>query len=454
MGVNKVLIVDDEVLVREFLLETLNRKGIDAATADDGYKAIELLQDNEYDLIITDMKMPGVTGIDLLKKVKELYPRTVVVVITAYATVENAVEAMRLGAFNYLLKPFTPETIETIIDKASEHLTIINENTYHRRQAASSENEIVVASSHMKKIIENIGQISQSNANVMITGESGTGKEVIAQAIHSRSKRGQGPYIKVNCAAVPETLIETEFFGHEKGAFTGAHAKRLGRFELADKGTLLLDEVTEVPVMLQAKLLRAIQEQEFERVGGVKPIKVNVRILATSNRDMQEALNQRILREDLYYRLNVIPIHILPLRERPEDILPLTEYFIDKTARSNHMASKKLSQEAKDKLFGYSWPGNVRELANVIERAVVIDNNTTIMPEHLLLNSEVRTSRDTKLPVGISLHELEKQLIIETLREHKYNRTRTAEVLGISVRTLRNKLHEYELTHLKPGSLA
>lgn len=453
MSINKVLIVDDEALVRDFLLETLTRKGIDVSAAEDGYRALELLRDNEYDLIITDMKMPGITGIDLLKKVKELYPRTIVVVITAYATVENAVEAMRLGAFNYLLKPFTPETIETIIDKAGEHLSIINENSYHRRQAAGSESEMIVVSSAMRKIIDSLAHVAQSNASVMITGESGTGKEVIAQAIHSRSKREQGPYIKVNCAAVPETLIESEFFGHEKGAFTGAHAKRLGRFELADHGTLLLDEVTEVPTMLQAKLLRAIQEQEFERVGGTKPIKVNVRIVSTSNRDMQEAIINRILREDLYYRLNVIPIHILPLREREEDIIPLAKYFIDKTSKNNHRSEKQLSKEAMDKLLKYNWPGNVRELSNVIERAVVMDNGKEISPDHLLLNTQTLQVKDNRLPVGMSLQELEKQLIIETLRDHKYNRTHTAEILGISVRTLRNKLHEYQLTHLKPGTL-
>jgi two-component system response regulator AtoC len=453
MSINKVLIVDDEAIVRDFLLETLTRKGIDTTAAEDGYRALELLRDNEYDLIITDMKMPGITGIDLLKKSKELYPRTIVVVITAYATVENAVEAMRLGAFNYLLKPFTPETIETIIDKAGEHLSIMNENTYHRRQASRPESEIVIVSSSMKKIVDSLSHIAQSNASVMITGESGTGKEVIAQAIHSHSKREQGPYIKVNCAAVPETLIESEFFGHEKGAFTGAHAKRLGRFELADQGTLLLDEVTEVPTMLQAKLLRAIQEQEFERVGGNKPIKVNVRIVATSNRDMQEAIVNRVLREDLYYRLNVIPIHILPLREREEDIIPLAKYFIDKTSRNNHRSEKQLSRDAMDKLLKYNWPGNVRELGNVIERAVVIDNGREIKPEHLLLNTQTPIVKDHRLPVGMSIQELEKQLIIETLRDNKYNRTHTAEILGISVRTLRNKLHEYQLTHLKPGTV-
>lgn len=454
MGIDKVLVVDDEPLVRDFLVETLSRKNLDVTPAEDGRKALQLLRDNEYDLVITDMKMPEVTGIDVLRKVKELSPRTVVVVITAYATVENAVEAMRLGAFNYLLKPFTPDTIKAIIDKADEHLSMLNENSYLRGQVSKSDHEVIAESTALRKILTELAQIAKSNASVMITGESGTGKEVISQSIHSQSQRNEGPYIKVNCAAVPETLIESEFFGHEKGSFTGAHAKRLGRFELANKGTLLLDEVTEVPQLLQAKLLRAVQEQEFERVGGSKPIKVDTRIISTSNRNLQEALRQNVIREDLYYRLNVIPIHIPPLRERQEDILPLARYFIEKTSSYNRSNTKSLSPAAQEKLLRYSWPGNVRELSNVIERAVVLDDGNSIGPEQLVVMIDDKPQSTYSLPVGCSIHELEKQLIIETLRDQKYNRTRSAEILGISVRTLRNKLHEYDLTHMKPGSSA
>jgi two-component system response regulator AtoC len=266
---------------------------------------------------------------------------------------------------------------------------------------------------------------------------------VIAHAIHTQSLRNNYPFIKVNCAAIPETLIESEFFGHEKGSFTGAQTKRLGRFELANQGTLLLDEVTEIPIGIQAKLLRAIQEQEFERVGGTKLIKVDTRIISTSNRDIKEALGQKLLREDLYYRLNVVPIHLPPLRERPEDIIPLSEYFLEKFSIENHKSSiKSFSDSAKKKLLEYTWPGNIRELANVIERTVVMDYGKEVLPEHLSI--EGNSSQNSTFYVGMTLGELEKRLIIETLEAQNQNRTKTAEVLGISIRTLRNKLNEFD----------
>jgi two-component system response regulator AtoC len=314
----------------------------------------------------------------------------------------------------------------------------------------------------MKKISADIAQVAKSNASVFISGESGTGKEVLAHAIHYQSTRSNKPFIKVNCAAVPDTLIESEFFGHEKGAFTGANAKKPGRFELANYGTLLLDEVTEIPLLLQAKLLRVIQEHEFERVGGTKPIKVDVRIISTTNRNIKEAIEQKVIREDLYYRLNVVPFHIPPLRERQEDILPLAKHFLKKMCRENHRDLKELTPEGEKKLVSYPWPGNARELANILERAVVMDADKLIGPEHLYLESHMPGIASSPCPttalaglpsnkniisfeVGITLQELEKRLIIETLQAHKNNRTKTAEILGISVRTLRNKLHEYNL---------
>jgi two-component system response regulator AtoC len=274
----------------------------------------------------------------------------------------------------------------------------------------------------------------------------GTGKEVIAGAIHQLSARSAAPFIKVNCAAIPETLVESEFFGHERGSFTGALQRKTGRFELADKGTLLLDEVTEIPLVLQPKLLRAIQEQEFERVGGVRPLQVDIRFLATSNRSMQEAIEAKIFREDLFYRLNVVPLHIPPLRERPEDILPLAHYFLSRFCAENHKAGKHFTERAKQKLLKYGWPGNVRELGNIVERTVVLDFDAAIDAEHLYLDAPHKpTPEKGALPIGITLHELEKRLILETLEAHHQNRTRTASILGISVRTLRNKLHEYGL---------
>ncbi|MBS4169279.1 Regulatory protein AtoC [Parachlamydia sp. AcF125] len=466
MPVEKILIVDDESLVRNFLAETLRRKNIEVVTAENGKKALSLIKDSPFDMVITDMKLPDLTGIDILRKCKEASPSTLVVVITAFGSIENAVEAMKFGAFNYLIKPFSPDTIEAITEKAKEHLSLVQENQYLRQQLSTGESrsplQIIGESPIMSHILKDVKKVAQSNASVFINGESGTGKEVIAQAIHANSARAQYPFIKVNCAAIPETLIESEFFGHEKGAFTGANFKRLGRFELAHKGTLLLDEITEVPLAVQAKLLRAIQEQEFERVGGSKPIKVDVRLISTSNRDMKEAIAQKVLREDLYYRLNVVPISLPPLRDRPEDILPLAHYFLEKMCMENHKPAKSFSRESIKKLQNYSWPGNVRELANIVERAVVMTPGSEITPEHLYIENNhpnlspklprtlsSTTNSPLSLPVGMTLQELEKRLIIETLQAQHHNRTKTAEVLGISVRTLRNKLNEFNLKEEK-----
>lgn len=458
MAIERILVIDDEVLLRNFLAETLRRKNYDVQTAESGEGGIAKFKEQGFDLVITDMKMPDMTGIDVLKTVKALAPQTVVIVITAYGSVENAVEAMRLGAFNYLIKPFTPDTIEALIEKAKEHIGLVDENEYLRLEVrgknSPSAKQPVFESPIMKKVIDDVSKVAKSNANIFITGESGTGKEVVAALIHQQSMRSMNPFIKVNCAAIPETLIESEFFGHEKGAFTGAHAKKSGRFELAHTGTLLLDEITEVPPMLQSKLLRVLQEQEFERVGGTKPIKVDVRVISTSNRNIKEAVEKKILREDLYFRLNVIPVHLPPLRERVEDIIPLANYFIEKFCLESHLTKKDLTERAKKKLLGYQWPGNVRELANVIERSVVMGSSGAIDQSALFLDSSepllerrgTHESSDTDrytLPVGITLKELEKRLIIETLHAQNHNRKKTAEILDISVRTLRNKINEY-----------
>lgn len=389
MAIEKVLVVDDELIMRDLLAEILQRQKIEVATAENGRVALKLIKDEHFDLIITDMKMPGMTGLELLKQIKELHPEAIIVVITAFGSIDNAVEAMQLGAFDYLLKPFSADSIEAMVNKAGEHLGLVEENHCLRHQISHEKgrrvHRVIANSPLMKELLSDVERIAASNANVFITGESGTGKEVIAQAIHDRSMRANRSFIKVNCAAIPETLIESEFFGHEKGAFTGANAKRSGRFELANSGTLLLDEVSEIPLMMQAKLLRAIQEHEFERVGGTKPVKVDVRLISTSNRVIQELISQNVLRKDLYYRLNVVPIYIAPLRERQEDIFPLSEYFLERLCLENHKTGKKLTEKAKNKLLNYSWPGNVRELANILERAVVMDKSPSIGPEQLYL---------------------------------------------------------------------
>lgn len=390
MGIEKILIVDDEPLIRRFLAEALSRKGFIIEIAENGKQGLSLFKEKGFDLVISDLKMEkALSGLDLLRSVKETAPQTIFIIMTAFGTIENAVEAMRLGAFNYLVKPFTLDALEVLIEKAKEHVGLVSENHYLRQMASSNEIEKkIIAESHvMKQIIKQAITVAQSNASIMLHGESGTGKEVIAELIHNHSLRDKGPYIRVNCAAVPDTLVESEFFGHEKGSFTGAHAKRMGRFELAHKGSLFLDEVTEIPIQLQPKLLRAVQEQEFERVGGSKPLNVDVRIISSSNRNLKEAIEQKILREDLYYRLNVIPIHLPPLRERSEDIVPLAEYFLERHVAFNHKRKKGLTKRAKEKLLSYRWPGNVRELSNVIERSVVLDFAPQIEAEHLFIDT-------------------------------------------------------------------
>lgn len=451
MPIEKVLIVDDEPLMRSFLVETLQRKKLDVAFAENGKKGLELIKKSAFDLLISDIRMPELSGIELLKAAKEINPQIIVILTTAYATIENAVEAMRLGAFNYLLKPFAPETIEALIEKAEEQMALIQENDFLRQeishQSLAKKHHIIAESPIMKKILRDVAKIAKSNASVFISGESGTGKEVIAQAIHFSSGRLNGPFIKVNCAAIPESLIESEFFGHEKGAFTGAIQKRIGRFELADKGTLLLDEISEVPLSVQSKLLRAVQEQEFERVGGTKPLHVDVRFISTSNRQMKEAIDQKLFREDLYYRLNVVPIKLPPLRERKEDILPLASYFLQRLSLENEKAPKQLSADAQKMLTDYSWPGNIRELANVIERAVVMNSSGTLTADELSLDGAscpVKLSPQPTPYKQMTLQELEKQHILETLALCNQNRTRAASALGISIRTLRNKLNTYK----------
>lgn len=441
MAIEKILIIDDEVIMRNFLVEALMRKGIEAQGVESGERALKLLQDCSFDLIITDMKMPGLSGLDVLRKVKDQSPQTLIIVITAFGTIENAVEAMKAGAFHYLIKPFSVESLFATIEKANQHIALVEENRYLRQEVGSHRytRTIIAESPTMQHILKDVERVARSHASVFINGETGTGKEVIAHLIHYWSPRADQPFIKVNCAAVPETLVESEFFGHEKGAFTGAANKRLGRFELANGGSLLLDEITEIPLALQAKLLRVIQEQEFERVGGTKPVKVDVRLISTSNRDIKEAIANKVLREDLYYRLNVVPIWLPPLRDRLEDILPLAHYFIERCCLDNHIEKKKLSAEAQKKLMLYKWPGNIRELANVIERAVVMDHDTTIQAAHLYLDNAGH-----KGVTGKTLQELERQLIIETLQTHQ-SRTKAAETLGISLKALRDKLQEYDL---------
>jgi two-component system response regulator AtoC len=445
--IERVLIVDDEPLMRNFAAETLRRIGKETVIASDGKEAIERLKQETFDLVITDRKMPAADGFEVLKTAKSLHPHCFVILMTAFGSIESAVEAMRLGAFNYLIKPFPPEVLEAAIEQCESQTRLIRENHYLRESIGLP--EIVAHSSVMKQVMQNLDKIAKSQASVFIMGESGTGKEVIAGGIHQLSNRSSQPFIKVNCAAIAETLIESEFFGHERGAFTGAMVRKIGRFELADRGTLLLDEVTEIPLSLQPKLLRAIQEQEFERVGGTRPIRVNIRFIATSNRNMEEAIESRVFREDLFYRLNVIPIQLPPLRQRKEDIASLARFFLARFCRENHKSEKTFTERALQKLLDYHWPGNVRELANIIERTVVLNNAQQIDSEDICIQSISSSSGPKKggseLPANASLtlQEVEKRFILQILEENSQNRTRAATQLGISIRTLRNKLREY-----------
>ncbi|MCB1212771.1 MAG: sigma-54-dependent Fis family transcriptional regulator [Chlamydiia bacterium] len=447
-----ILVVDDDILIRSFLQETLERQGYSVTLAETGKKALILAKKESFDLIFTDMKLPDITGIEVLKGCKEANPDSLVAIITAFGSIENAVTAMKLGAFDYVIKPFTPDAIVALVEKARERRALENENAFLRAEVSKNVGKVdgmIAESPAIKKLLDEAHSIAQSNANVFLHGESGVGKEVFAHFIHHHSQRAGGPFIKVNCAAIPDTLVESEFFGHEKGAFTGATGQKCGRFELANKGTLLLDEVSEIPIYLQPKLLRAIQEKEFERVGGTKLIRVDVRLISTSNRVIEEAIANQILREDLYYRLNVIPIYIPPLRERQEDIIPLAEHFLEKFTHENHRKDVPvLLESAKTFLKSHSWPGNVRQLGNAIERAVVLNRSGKIGADALSsdFSPTLSTPKTPPPSLDMPLNDLERQFILEALHTPNAQRNKAAKRLGIDLETLLGKLKQLDLT--------
>lgn len=443
-----ILVVDDDALVNEFFAAVLKKAGYQVATASSGEQGMELMREREFDLVLSDVKMPRMNGIELLTQVKTESPETVVVMITAYGTVKDAVAAMKLGAYDYVLKPVLPDELEVVVTKALEHRQLILENRILRSEVRSRyrfEN-VVGADKKLVTVLDTLASAANSRATILIRGESGTGKELIARAIHYNSPRASGPFVALNCAALPEGLIESELFGHEKGAFTNAIKQSQGRFELADGGTLLLDEISEMPFGIQAKLLRVIQEREFQRVGSGVSVKVDVRLVATTNRNLEEEVKSGRFREDLYFRLNVIPLYLPPLRERIDDIPALVDHFIGKANMAHHREIKGITEKAIKLLLGYHWPGNVRELENVVERGVVLSKSDRItdadLPPHLALGklSTLATSSSSK---EMTIAEMEKVMIIEALERHGGNRTKASEALGISSRTLRNKLHEY-----------
>ncbi len=446
MSIEKVLLItEDESILRSLLQVSIISKKSDITSFSNALKAIETLKTTSYDLILCDFSLTGISGMDVLQIAKQLQPKTPFILITELSLTEKGLSAIRLGAFHFLTKPLTQDNLETLLEKLLEHTSLLQENELLKQEIShplkTDATAFIAESPSMKLILEDVKKIAKSNASVFISGESGTGKEVIASAIHGLSFRAQKPFIRVNCAAIPSNLLESEFFGHEKGSFTGAFQKRLGRFELADHGTLLLDEISEIPLELQPKLLRVIQEQEFERLGGDKPIRVDVRLISTSNRNMKEAIEQKVFREDLYFRLHVIPLQIPALRERKEDIVPLAEYFLEKLCKENYKAPKELSLGAKNRLLEYDWPGNVRELSNIIERTIIMHSGHIIEADNLMIEISCPIPPLNK---GIkTLADLEKMHILTTLKELNHNKTQTAKTLGISIRTLRNKLNSF-----------
>ncbi len=443
MGQGNILVVDDDPLMLDFLREALARQGYRVDTAEDGEEALKKVKVGEYDLVITDVRMPGVDGMTVLESVRRDFPETDVVVITAYGTIRNAVEAMRKGAYDYLTKPVSVDEVELVVSRALERRKLIRENVRLRQELERVQGlrTLVGQSPAIRKVLGMVEMVAPTKATVLIQGESGTGKELVADAIHRLSPRKDGPFVKVNCAALPEGLVESELFGHEKGAFTHAVRRSRGRFELADGGTLLLDEIGEISPSVQVKLLRVLQEGVFERVGGEESLQVDVRVIATTNRDLWKAVQEGKFREDLFYRLNVVPIYIPPLRERKEDIPLLVQHFLKKYGTREGKEGLTVSERAMKMLMEYNWPGNVRELENAVERAVILAKGKVLKPEHFLIGDMKMESEPDEGPV--TLAEMERRLILKTLREEGGNRTRTAQRLGISVRTLRNKLNQY-----------
>ncbi len=447
-----LLVVDDEADMRLAIKEALVRKGYSVELATNGLEALEKLKKSEYVMVISDMAMPGLDGLSLLREIKRLSSHIPVLLITAYGTIERAVEAVKEGAEDFILKPFDLDLLERIVDKA---LRLQAECLSFETRGKS----MLTIDPMMRKIVSMSMTAASCDATVLISGESGTGKELIARFIHERSERANGPFVAVNCASIPDGLLESELFGHEKGSFTGATAQRMGKFEQADTGTILLDEISEMDFKLQAKLLRVLQEHEVERLGGKVSIKLDIRIIATTNRDLKQEVKEGRFREDLFYRLNIFPLRLPPLRERKGDVEFLANHFMTLYGKKYARHIEGISSEALKRLLAMEWRGNIRELENTIERAVLLSRGRLLEPEHISdaesLDMESEASEvgvtevsgvkkmDTEEVNNMTLAEMEKGLIIKTLDTVEWNRTRAAGILGISVRTLRNKLKEY-----------
>ncbi|MCZ6679629.1 MAG: sigma-54 dependent transcriptional regulator [Candidatus Poribacteria bacterium] len=438
----RVLVVDDEDYMRAAVIETLQRADFPAMTASSAKEAMDLMAHRKFSVVITDVKMPGMDGLKFFQKVKELHPETAVIIMTGYPDLQDAINTLKQGAVDYLQKPFMPQKLTDLVAQFID---------YQRDDAVDQLDNLITQDAYMQQILNKVRTVAASNAPVLIQGETGTGKELIAQALHDSSQRSEtGKMVAINCAAIPESLLESEMFGAERGAYTGANARHLGKFERAHKGTLFLDEISALSWHLQAKLLRALQEREIERVGGNGSIPVDVRIVASSNEDIEEFVEEGKFRPDLYYRLDVIRIALPPLRQRKCDIPLLADHFLKMYARLYNPRIIGFSDGALKALEAYDWPGNVRQLQNVVQQATIEIDGTYIGTDSLQLNRrnrvkiiEEETLDAIPFKVGMSLHEIEKQAILRTLDAHGGNQTKTAEILRITTRTIRNKLHEY-----------
>jgi len=461
MALDKILIVDDEKSMRDFLAIILKKDGYYVSTTSDGEEAIRAIQKDIYDLVITDIKMPKVDGLDVLKAVKETAPQTVVLMITAFASTETAVEAMKEGAYDYIMKPFQIDEVKLIIKNALEKKSLREENIRLKREIRDQAglDKIIGRSEKMQRVLELVHKVADSNSNILIYGESGTGKELIARSIHFNSRRVDKPFVTVNCSALPEALLESELFGHMKGSFTGAVVNKEGLFEVAHEGSLFLDEIGETPLPIQVKLLRVLQEREFRRIGGTKDIKVDVRIIAATNKNLEKAVAQGTFREDLYYRLDVIPIYLPQLRFRMDDIALLVEHFLEKLARRTGKSVRSLTPDAVNLLKAQEWKGNVRELENVMERAVALASTDMLTPQHLqeCLQRPVSTREvlSAEIPAeGVDIENLidslEKDLLLKALQRSKGVKKEAARLLGLNFRSFRYRLEKYGINRDGP----
>jgi DNA-binding NtrC family response regulator len=447
----KLLVIDDEQHLREGVAQAFRERGWDVREAGDGAEAIKIMEDDVFDVIVTDERMPHKSGMDVLRHAKMIHENSAVLVMTAYGTIETAIEAMRQGANDYIMKPFNLEELELKVDRAIEHRRLLAHlQVYDRETVTPTFDNIIGESKAMQSVFRSIEKVARSNASILVLGETGVGKELIAAALHQNSSRQDRPFVKMNCAALHENLLESELFGHERGSFTGADRQRIGRFELANEGTIFLDEIGNMSSSTQAKVLRVLQEREFERLGGTRTLKVDVRVVAATNRDLEEAIRNGEFREDLLYRLNVVTIIVPPLRERPEDILPLAKHFIDLFSRELKKDLRGMDSGAVRRLQRHTWPGNIRELENTMERAVLMSESRYIRQEDLQLaglNGEQQNGTvQLRLPPGgVPLEDLERQAIIEALRINHWVQKDAAKFLGISSRVMNYKVAKYEI---------